>query len=111
MKARLNAVQRALWALVFASLILLVLAFPRGHNRKYSVALDELTAFEQAFKQSELEKSLLDYARAQGALALADVQRAIGGPLVPKVQLAAAGAPIQPLAEIQLATLQEVLDH
>jgi hypothetical protein len=111
MKARLNDVQRTLWALVFASLVLLVLAFPRGHNREYSLALDELTAFEQAFKQAEVEKSLLDYGRAQGVLGLADVQRAIGGPLVPKVQLAAAGPPIQPLAEIHLDSLQDVLDR
>src|SRR5262245_36707421 len=111
MKSRLNAVQRTLWALVLASLVLLVLAFPRGHNREYSLALDELTAFENAFKQADLEKSLLDYARAQGAVAPADVQRSIGGPQVPKVQLAAASTPVQPLAEIHLNTLAEVVDY
>ena len=112
MKARLHSVQRALWALVVASLVLAVLAFPQGHNRQYSAALDELTAFESAFKQQdEIEKSLLDYARAQGTVALGEVQAAIRGQLVPKVQLAAKTEPIQPLAEVHLNTLAEVAEH
>lgn len=111
MKARLHAVQRALWTLVIASIALGLLAFPRGNNQAYTAALDELTAFQQAFKQAELEKSLLDYARAQGVVQPALVQRAITGTQVPKVQLSAKAAPILPFAEIHLRTLTEVVEH
>jgi hypothetical protein len=111
MNARLQAVQRALWALIIASIVLAVLSFPRGNNRAYTAALDELTAFEQAFKQAKFEQSLLDYARAQGTVQLAEVQKLIGGPQIPKVQLSAAAAPIVPLAEIHLRTLGEVVEH
>lgn len=112
MKARLNAVQHALWALVLASLVLGVVAFPRGHNREYTAALEELTAFRDAFKQSELEKSLLDYARAQGTVQLAEVATRIEGPRVPRVRIASkAPPPIQPLAEIHLRTLAETVGH
>src|SRR5262245_25631367 len=108
MNARLQAVQRAIWALVVASIVLALLSFPRGNNHAYTAALDELSAFASAFKQSELEKSLLDYARAQGTIQPAEVQRAVTGPGVPKLQLSGAAAPIPPLAEIHLRTLGEV---
>lgn len=111
MNARLHAVQRVMWALVVASIALALLSFPRGNNRAYSAALDELTAFAQAFKQGELEKTLLDYARAQGTAQPSEVQKLIRGPQVPKVQLSAAAAPILPLAEIHLRTLGEVQEH
>jgi hypothetical protein len=111
MNARLHAVQRVMWALVVASIALALLAFPRGNNRAYSAALDELTAFSQGFKQGELEKTLLDYARAQGTLQPAEVQQLISGPQVPKLQLSTAAKPILPLAEIHLRTLGEVLEH
>src|SRR4051812_49248158 len=111
MNARLHAVQRVMWALVVASIAVALLSFPRGNNRAYSAALDELSAFAQSFKQAELEKSLLDYARAQGTVQAVEVQRLITGPQVPKVQLSAAAKPIPPLAEIHLRTLGEVAEH
>jgi hypothetical protein len=111
MNARLHAVQRAIWALVVASFVLALTAFPRGNNGAYTSALDELTAFASAFKQSELEKSLLDYARAQGTVQPVEIQRLITGPQVPKVQLNAAAAPIPPLAELHLRTLGEVREY
>ncbi len=111
MKARLKAVQRALWTLVLASFVLGVLAFPRGHNREYTAALDELTSFSQAFNREELEKSLLEYARAQGILQLAEVQRHVRGPLVPSLQVQVGAPPVTPLAEIHLRTLDEIVGH
>jgi hypothetical protein len=112
MNARLHAVQRVMWALVVASVALALLSFPRGNNRAYSAALDELTGFAGAFKQGELEKTLLDYARAQGTLQPAEVQKLITGPQVPKLQLSAAVQPILPLAaDIHLRTLGEVMEH
>lgn len=111
MNARLHAVQRAMWALGVASILVALLAFPRGDNQAYIAALDELEAFQKSFKQAELEKSLLDYARAQGMVAPAEVQRAITGVHVPKVQLSAAAAPVPPLAEIHLRTLGEVAEN
>jgi hypothetical protein len=91
--------------------VLALLSFPRGNNHAYTGALDELTGFASAFKQSELEKSLLDYARAQGTIQVADIQRGISGPQVPRVQLSKTAAPIPPLAEIHLRTLGEVRQY
>ncbi|HET6336276.1 MAG TPA: hypothetical protein VFG30_23805 [Polyangiales bacterium] len=111
MNARLHAVQRVMWTLVVASIAVALLSFPRGNNRAYTAALDELTGFAQSFKQADLEKSLLDYARTQGTVQPVEVQRLITGPQVPKVQLSAAAKPIPPLAEIHLRTLGEVAEH
>jgi hypothetical protein len=108
MKARLYAVQRALWALVIVSAALAILAFPRGNNGAYSAALAELEAFEKGFKQAELERSLLAYAQAQGIVPLADVAALVRGPLVPAVKAAPAAPPILPLARLELRTLADI---
>ncbi|HEX2676966.1 MAG TPA: hypothetical protein VHM19_10010 [Polyangiales bacterium] len=108
MKARLLSVQRTLFTLVVTSLVLSVLAFPHGHNRDYMAALDELNAFRSAFKEKELERSLLDYAQSQGVIAVADVAAAAKGPGVPKLRAAANAPKLLPRAEVKLDTLGAV---
>ena len=108
MKSRLSSVQQALFLLLSVSLVFCLLARPHPENRRYMDALDEMTHFRDGFRRGELERSLLVYARAAGALPLATLQRAIGGQKVPAVQLANAAQPLQPTAAISLATLAEV---
>jgi hypothetical protein len=108
MKARLSAVQLTLLLLLLAALACGVLARPHPANSRFMEALDEMSTFRDGFKRSELEKSLLDYARAQGAQPLASVVAAVRGRLVPSVQLAKGAPPLQPMAAVQLQTLADV---
>lgn len=108
MKARLNSAQRALWALIAVSLALGALAFPRGHNSAYTAALAELSAFDEGFKQAEIERSLLAYAQAQGTVPLSDIARHAVGPGVPNVAARDKAEPVVPLAQLSLRTLAEV---
>jgi hypothetical protein len=108
MKARLLAVQRMLWMLVVASLALCVLAFPRGRNRDYMAALEELTVFRAGFQQKQLETSLLGYARSQGSVPLADIAKRAMGPGVAPVHAKAGGAVVLPRTQLSLGTLEQV---
>lgn len=108
MKARLLAVQRTLLSLLVASLVLSVLALPRGRNRDYMTALEELKAFQSAFQQKLFEKELLDYAQKQGLLRASDVAAQVKGPGVPKVQATKGATDVLPRAVLTLDTLGEV---
>jgi hypothetical protein len=108
MKARLSTVQLTLFLLLFASLACAVVARPHPENSRFMEALDEMSRFRDGFKRGELEKSLLDYARAQGTLPLAVVASAARGRQVPPVQPSKSAPPLQPTAAVQLQTLSDV---
>jgi hypothetical protein len=108
MKARLSAVQQALYLLLVTALAFGIVARPHPENRRYMDALDEMSTFRAGFKRSELEQSLLGYARAQGAVPLAALQSATRGPGVPKLQLAKVAPPLQPTAAVELRSLEDV---
>jgi hypothetical protein len=108
MKARLSTVQLTLFLLLFASLACGVVARPHPENSRFMNALDEMSRFRDGFKRGELEKSLLDYARAQGTLPLATVASATRGRKVPPLQPNKSGPPLQPTAAVKLQTLSDV---
>ena len=109
MKARLIAVQQMLWTIVVAALVLVALAFPRGRNRDYMAAVEEISAFGAVFQQKQLEQSLLSYAQSQGVVALGDVAKQVTGPGVPVVTSKPGAPPILPRANVQMSTLSDVL--
>jgi hypothetical protein len=109
MKARLLAVQRTLYVLIAASMLVSVVALPRGRNRDYMLALEELKAFQAAFDQKKLEQSLLGYAQNQGAVQLEDIAKRVRGPGVPALTAAAKAQAITPRAQVQLDTLGAVV--
>jgi hypothetical protein len=108
MKARLSAVQQALFLLLLTALAFGIVARPHPENRRVMEALDEMSTFRAGFKRAELEQSLLGYAHAQGAVPLAALQSATRGPGVPKLQLAKVAPPLQPTAAVELRTLEDV---
>jgi hypothetical protein len=108
MKARLSAVQQALFLLLFTALLFGIVARPQPSNRRFMDALDEMTTFRDGFKRAPLEQSLLEYARAQGAVQLSAVQSAAHGPAVPKLTVAKSAPPLQPTAAVELRTLADV---
>jgi hypothetical protein len=109
-KQRIEAVQRVYWAVLGLALLVIGLGLPLGNDGETMAVLDELTAFESAFEgnRSEIEQLLLKHAKGTGAVALLDVQKAIGGDGVPKVTLDAAAPAIEPLAAIDLSTLSKI---
>jgi hypothetical protein len=107
-KARLSAVQLALGLLLLASLACGLVARPHPENGRLMAALDELTTFRSAFKRQELEKSLLDFARAQGAQPLRAVAAEVHGRHVPALRTADTAPPLQPLATVELRSLDDV---
>jgi len=109
-KQRIEAVQRVYWAVLGLSLALILIGLPVGNDGETMAVLDELTAFNKAFDTSRnaIEQSLLTHAKGTGAVALADVQGAIGGDGLPKVSVAEGAAPIEPLAAIDLSTLSKI---
>jgi len=109
-KQRIEAVQRVYWAVLGLSLVVIALGLPLGNDGETMAVLDELTAFGSAFEgnRAEIEQSLLKHAKGTGAVALADVQKAIGGDGVPRVTLDAAAPAIEPLAAIDLSTLSKI---
>ncbi|HEY2732565.1 MAG TPA: hypothetical protein VGI70_01200, partial [Polyangiales bacterium] len=108
MKARLSAVQQALWLLLGTSLVFAFVARPHPQNRRYMAALDEMSTFRDGFKRAELEQSLLDYARAQGVVSLAAIQQATHGREVPALAVAKDAPALQPSAAASLRTLEDV---
>jgi hypothetical protein len=109
-KQRIEAVQRVYWAVLGLALVVIGLGLPLGNDGETMAVLDELTAFGSAFEdnRSTIEQSLLTSAKSTGAVALGDVQKAIGGDGVPKVTLDAAAPAIEPLAAIDLGTLSKI---
>ena len=109
-KQRIEAVQRVYWAVLVLALVVIGLGLPLGNDGETMAVLDELTAFGSAFEdnRSSIEQSLLTHAKGTGAVALADVQKAIGGDGVPKVALDASAMAIEPLAAIDLSTLSKI---
>src|SRR5262249_35264060 len=99
--------QHALMVLLIAALVLGVLARPAPSNGRFRAALDEIETFRGSFERSGLERSLVEYAQAQGRQPLAAVQRAAASKLQPDVRLAENAPPLQPLAAVELATLAE----
>ena len=104
-KERLQAVQRLFWLLLALSVGLLIADATGGNNGPKMEALAELQGFAGQFDQASLEASLLEHARAQGRLPLADVAKDIAeAPGVP--ELTAANAVIEPHADLDLSTLE-----
>ncbi|HEX4355823.1 MAG TPA: hypothetical protein VHZ95_23005, partial [Polyangiales bacterium] len=108
MKARLSAVQQALYVLLITSLVFAFIARPHPANRRTMAALDEMSTFRDGFKRAELEKSLLDYARAQGVVSLAGIQRATRGRDVPTLYVAKGAPDLQPSAAVTLRSLEDI---
>jgi hypothetical protein len=110
MQARLSAVQQSLLWLLVAALGVAVLARPQPANRRYMRALDELAGFRADFERAAAEKSLLDYALAQGRLPL-DAVRAAAAVSGTTLQVPSGAPALQPMAAVQLATLAELRAH
>jgi len=99
------------WAVLGLALVVIVLGLPLGNDGETMAVLDELSAFSEAFdtNRGTIEQSLLTHAKGTGAIALEDVQKAIGDDGLPKISLDPAAAPaIEPLAAIDLSTLSKI---
>jgi hypothetical protein len=107
MQDRLSAVQQTLLWLLAAALGVALLSRPYPANRRYMQALDEVSGFRDGFEQATVEKSLLEHAQSQGQQPLALVQRSAAAAGV-TLQLSATAPPLQPMAAVQLATLEQV---
>ncbi|MDD9969523.1 MAG: hypothetical protein OXR73_24980 [Myxococcales bacterium] len=111
MKERLQAVQRLFWVLLIVSLGLIGASATGGDNGATMRALVELTQFAGSFDQETLENTLLEHARAQGRLSLAELAaQASEAPGVPDLT-ADANAPIDPYANVTLTTLGSIARH
>jgi hypothetical protein len=108
MQARLSAVQSALFWLLAASLAATLLARPHPENRRYMDALAEVETFQQGFDRERVTQSLLQGARAQALQPLTILSQAVTGPKVPRLQLAKDAPPLQPMAAMELNTLDDV---
>ena len=111
LKTRLTAVQWTLLLLLVCSLTCALVTRPHPENGRFMAALDEMSLFRKGFKREALEKSLLGYARAQGTQPLQALVGAIRGKRVPSVQLAKDAPPLQPLAAVELRTLEQVRER
>lgn len=109
-KQRIEAVQRVYWAVLGLALVVILLGLPLGNDGETMAVLDELTAFGSAFENNRpaIEQSLLTHAKGTGAVALADVQKAIGSDGLPKVSVDKAAPAVEPLAAIDLSTLSKI---
>jgi hypothetical protein len=109
-KQRIEAVQRVYWAVLGLALVVIVLGLPLGNDAETMAVLDELTAFGSAFEGNRpaIEQSLLKHAKGTGAVALADVDAALGRDGLPKIAVDKAAPPIEPLAAIDLSTLSKI---
>ena len=109
MQARISSVQQALLGLLVIAVLLGVVTRPAPQNQRYKAALDEIDTFRASFDRGALERSLIEYAAAQGRQPLALIQRAAAtGKHVPELRLASNGATLEPLASVQLATLSDI---
>ena len=111
MEAELASVQKRLWIILAASLVLGLVMLPRPGNRRLIGALEELTAFRSSFVRASAEKSLASQAEAQGMTPLASIEASAKGKrgAVPKLRVAPDAPAIRPLTPVSLATLADVL--
>ena len=98
------------WAVLGLALVVILLGLPLGNDGETMAVLDELTAFGSAFEGNRpaIEQQLLTHAKGTGAVALADVDKGDGSEGLPKMTIAEAAPPIEPLAAIELSTLSKI---
>lgn len=105
MKEQIVVVGKILWVLIIGSVLLAIAAIPRGSDRPYVKALQELRVFELGFKQKALEKSLFESASVTARVPLQAVKATIQGADAPEVSVRKGAQAIAPWADINLSTL------
>ncbi|MET0389616.1 MAG: hypothetical protein ABW321_26825 [Polyangiales bacterium] len=103
MQTRISAVQHALTVLLAAALLIALIVRPAPQNGRLHHALHELQTFQAHFDRVKVERSLLDYALAQGTVPLSAI-----ADVVPGVSVAKDAPPLAPLGTLRLATLADV---
>jgi hypothetical protein len=108
MQARLSAVQQALIVVTIVAFVIAAVVHPAPDNAEYRRALAELTSLDARFDRHAVEAALLAQAKAQGARPLAALAQQVSA-LSPVAVRAVEQAPsIEPLAELQIATLADI---